>query len=875
MTNTRIQMCKTIAVKTLQRLFKSNNPTTLYQSLVLWVILFGCLFIIAGPLALELSYALPSVRPRTIPSHLFSEQRARDYYSNLTQHGPRVINTRADYLTRDFLISQIHRISSSATSDVQFDISLQNFTTRDIDQLQNIVVRISNPSSQPDTPCLMLVAHYDSVEFSPGGSDDGSGVVTLLEVLLNLINDPSIIFDQVHLIVLFTSAEELSLGGAEAFISNHTWKASVRRFINIDSTGSSGKAILFRVKPSQVVVDYARVPRPHANVIGNEILDLLGRDTDYSEFATRGLLPGYDFAFYLDGYSYHTLLDRPSTVEEGALQHLGENTLALSREILLGRVNLQQSYNTVEDDNLVYFDLLGRYLTTYKMSTSTIVQAILIGLVVLVGILMIVFDHLWQRKHPSSDDFLSIYFYFNYAIMMRISFIFIFIISSLLSIIVGILLPVVVAFLMSKIQPLSWFGNSTLAFFLFGLPCLIGMISAEALWAICYRWILAKWPKKDSSHMKSVDIDPVNRRSFDSERHVALLLVYAILMIISICLGYRSLYMILIWSIFVCPIYLLLILTEFSFRWIHYQVPRFFGERRWYWTFAPYIASLFPLIHSFEMTSRLLCMTMPMMGRTFQTIPVPHDVVISVLIALLAALFFLIFIPNIQRTLYFGRTLILLTFAFLIVFIIACTRHPFTGTHPKVVTVRHVSQSIYRIEIPTNLPVLVPLISRSASIAIASYDNIGLSPILDEFSTKTGQPLVNWQCTKPTDCTFDDTFNRTMAIREIELISIANTMNYKLIFRHVSSYQIEVSSMTLANMTIENSSVKPRTETIVIVQLFHLTSNFSIEMKIEQCDIADSPFLISLIRTIPYVVMWGRGRCQAILDIVTLVIAIS
>ncbi|CAF1593094.1 unnamed protein product, partial [Rotaria magnacalcarata] len=146
-------------------LFKSNNPTTLYQSLVLWVILFGCLFIIAGPLALELSYALPSVRPRTIPSHLFSEQRARDYYSNLTQHGPRVINTRADYLTRDFLISQIHRISSSATSDVQFDISLQNFTTRDIDQLQNIVVRISNPSSQPDTPCLMLVAHYDSGTF--------------------------------------------------------------------------------------------------------------------------------------------------------------------------------------------------------------------------------------------------------------------------------------------------------------------------------------------------------------------------------------------------------------------------------------------------------------------------------------------------------------------------------------------------------------------------------------------------------------------------------------------------------------------------------------------------------------------------------------
>ncbi|CAF5093319.1 unnamed protein product, partial [Rotaria sp. Silwood1] len=42
----------------------------------------------------------------------------------------------------------------------------------------------------------MLTAHYDSVEFSPGGSDDGSGVVILLELLSNLVNDPTITFTQ-------------------------------------------------------------------------------------------------------------------------------------------------------------------------------------------------------------------------------------------------------------------------------------------------------------------------------------------------------------------------------------------------------------------------------------------------------------------------------------------------------------------------------------------------------------------------------------------------------------------------------------------------------------------------------------------------------
>lgn len=93
-----------------------------------------------------------------------------------------------------------------------------------------------------------------TVEFSPGGSDDGSGVVILLELLSNLVTDPTITFSQVHLVVLFTSAEEMNLSGAEAFVADHQWSKDIRRFINIDSTGGNEKAILFRVKPSQVCI---------------------------------------------------------------------------------------------------------------------------------------------------------------------------------------------------------------------------------------------------------------------------------------------------------------------------------------------------------------------------------------------------------------------------------------------------------------------------------------------------------------------------------------------------------------------------------------------------------------------------------------------
>ena len=144
------------------RLITPTNRKDLYKRLLLWFILFGCFFSLVVPLALYVSYTLPSVKPRTIPLYAFSEERARDYYSNLTEHGPRVINTRADYLARNFLISEIYRICSLAKKSVKFEISLQNFSTHGIDQLQNIAVRLSNVNSPSNTPSLMLVAHYDS-----------------------------------------------------------------------------------------------------------------------------------------------------------------------------------------------------------------------------------------------------------------------------------------------------------------------------------------------------------------------------------------------------------------------------------------------------------------------------------------------------------------------------------------------------------------------------------------------------------------------------------------------------------------------------------------------------------------------------------------
>ena len=110
---------------------------------------------------------------------------------------------------------------------------------------------------------------------------------------------------------------------------------------------------------------------------------------------------------------------------------------------------------------------------------------------------MIIIDHLWYRKNSSIDDFsFSVYFYFKYPLLIRILSIIIFFICYLLSILFGIFFSVLIAFIISKIRPLSWYGNSTLAFFLYGLSCLIGIILCEALWTYLRRFFYQNIRKK-------------------------------------------------------------------------------------------------------------------------------------------------------------------------------------------------------------------------------------------------------------------------------------------------------------------------------------------------------------------------------------------
>src|SRR5205085_8781167 len=79
---------------------------------------------------------------------------------------------------------------------------------------------------------VMLMAHYDSVPFGPGASDDVCGVSAILETARALKAGPPLRNDIVFFI---TDGEERANCGPEAFLQSHPWRKEVKMVMNFES----------------------------------------------------------------------------------------------------------------------------------------------------------------------------------------------------------------------------------------------------------------------------------------------------------------------------------------------------------------------------------------------------------------------------------------------------------------------------------------------------------------------------------------------------------------------------------------------------------------------------------------------------------------
>ncbi len=317
----------------------------------------------------------PHAKPASIPASEFSAERAWKVLSYLADTiGYRVSGTPGARRAESYLVARLREVPG-AEVEVQ-EVSGARATGRGVIgyTLRNVLARIPGRSSE----AILLSAHYDSPVESVGAGDDGVAAASLVEIVRALAAGPKL---ENSIIVIINDGEEQGLLGSHGFVK-HPWFRDVRAFVNLESAGPHGKAILFQagVGGGWLVSAYARsVPYPYGTVLGQDIFQsgAIPSDTDFRIYRDFGQLVGLDIALYRGGWTYHTQRDRTWNVSPGSVQQMGENALALARELASDSITARAG-----GGHPVYYDVLGLFMLDYGQRTALVIAATAIALAI-------------------------------------------------------------------------------------------------------------------------------------------------------------------------------------------------------------------------------------------------------------------------------------------------------------------------------------------------------------------------------------------------------------------------------------------------------------------------------------------------------------
>jgi hypothetical protein len=214
------------------------------------------------------------------------------------------------------------------------------------------------PGRNRTLPAVLLMAHHDTVWGSPGAPDDTTGVAAILETVRALASDGPPARD---VIVLLTDAEELGLNGAQAFFAGNPLRRRIGAIVNLESRGGGGRATLFETSRSNgnAVRRYiAAAHRPAGSSLSVFVYKLLPNNTDLTE-ALGGPYAAYNFAFIGRPGLYHSPLATPARLDQGTVQEIGEQVLALTRALAVAEPL------PAPGPDLVFFDLFGLVMPHY------------------------------------------------------------------------------------------------------------------------------------------------------------------------------------------------------------------------------------------------------------------------------------------------------------------------------------------------------------------------------------------------------------------------------------------------------------------------------------------------------------------------------
>jgi acetylornithine deacetylase/succinyl-diaminopimelate desuccinylase-like protein len=148
-----------------------------------------------------------------VPLSEFSTNRAFAQVKTISKQ-PHFVGSTNHEKVAEYLQQELHKLGLKTT--IQEGYTLTDWGN--LVQSKNILARIKGTSN---SKALLLLSHYDSAphSYSPGASDAGSGVATILESVRAFLHNKK--QPKNDIIILFTDAEELGLNGSALFVTQH------------------------------------------------------------------------------------------------------------------------------------------------------------------------------------------------------------------------------------------------------------------------------------------------------------------------------------------------------------------------------------------------------------------------------------------------------------------------------------------------------------------------------------------------------------------------------------------------------------------------------------------------------------------------------
>ena len=292
----------------------------------------------------------------------------------------------------------------------------------------NIIVYIRGSEDEPGNWYLkdkepsgkggvLVNAHYDSVSTGFGATDDGVGVVTILQLIKFFSSNGK--QPKKGIVALLNNGEEDFLNGAWAF-AKHPMSKFARTFLNLEGAGAGGRATLFRSTDTEVTKAYQNSKYPFGTVVSGDAFQrgVIRSGTDYQVFTSIMGMRGLDVAFMEPRARYHTSQDDARHSSKASLHHMLSAALATMTGLTSDSGPNNTDNNADGGSRGVWFDLFGRAFAVFKLHTLFALSVTLIVVapltLLVIGLLLYKVDKLYlfssskHHHHAEGDDSVAI-----------------------------------------------------------------------------------------------------------------------------------------------------------------------------------------------------------------------------------------------------------------------------------------------------------------------------------------------------------------------------------------------------------------------------------------------------------------------------------